>query len=242
MHKSLFVVLSVTLIAVSLAGCPGDSARAQRWDSGSSTPTRAPNAQAFTPKPEHPHSPRREAHPEAFLSAYNNPDEGVSFRYPRNYVLEEGEVQEHSYFLKTQEQLDLEEPGAELIVTVLIPEDGYPNTTFEHGSLQLWVREAESAAACRTDADNSQQVTRGNIWTSDALRLDVAEVDSLVGGTSLRERSYSAFSGGKCYEFLTAVAVDQTADQEGSAKPADTGKILKRLENIVKTLRLSSKP
>src|SRR5437660_1059992 len=70
---------------------------------------------------------------ELSISTYNNPAYGVSFRYPRNYGLEEGNVQEHSYFLKRQEELSIEQPGATLIATVLIPEDAYPNTTFEHG-------------------------------------------------------------------------------------------------------------
>src|SRR5256714_3967280 len=66
---------------------------------------------------------------ELAISTYNNPGYGVSFRYPRNYTLEEGSVQEHSYFLKRQEELSIEQPGATLVATVLIPEDAYPNTT-----------------------------------------------------------------------------------------------------------------
>src|SRR5256885_1651453 len=38
------------------------------------------------------------------LSAYNNPEHGVAFRYPRQYALEEGDVHEHSYFLKRSEE------------------------------------------------------------------------------------------------------------------------------------------
>ena len=242
MRKSLYVVLSLAVIAVSQAGCSGDAARAQRWDGRGSTLSGTANEHSLMPRPEHTHSPRREAHEEALLSLYNNPDEGLSLRYPRNYVLEEGEVQEHSYFLKTQEQLDLEEPGAELIVTLLIPEDAYPNTTFEHGSLQLWVGEADSSAGCRADSDDAQQASRNTFWTSERLQFSVAQEDSSVGGASLRQRRYAGFSGGKCFAFLATVAADESADADGFVKAADTGKVMKRLENIIRTFRLSSKP
>ena len=239
MLKSSIAVLAVIVFAVTLAGCPGDSARAVRWNSPSGA-VGAANGHPFTPKPEHPHTPRKEAHQESFLSTYNNPDNGVSFRYPKNYVLEEGDVQEHSYFLKTQEQLDSEEPGAELVATLLIPEDAYPNTTFEHGSVQMWVHEAEKSAACRSDADSSLQPSR--VWTSGGLRFDVTEEDSSVGGTSLRQRHYAGLSGGVCYEFLVTVAADESTDAEGSVRAADTGKILRRLEKIITAVKLAPKP
>src|SRR5258708_33549659 len=91
----------------------------------------------------------KDAPHESFLSTYHNPEEGISFRYPRNYSLEEGDVQESSFFLKRQNDLNSEQPGATLLATVLIPEDGYPNTTFEHGSLQLVANETATEKDCR---------------------------------------------------------------------------------------------
>jgi len=58
-------------------------------------------------------------------------------------------VRESSFFLKRQEDLDSEQPGAALVATVLIPEDGYPNTTFESGSLQLVTNGAGTEKDCR---------------------------------------------------------------------------------------------
>src|SRR5436305_13304445 len=85
--------------AVSLAGCPGDSARAQKWEGRTTTTARAENAQTLPPRKDHPHAARKGAGKEAFLSTYNNPDEGITLRYLRNYLLDEGEVPEQSYLL-----------------------------------------------------------------------------------------------------------------------------------------------
>lgn len=239
MSRTLFVILLVAASALSLAGCLDDSARAQKWAGSAATRSQVAGAQTLSPSREHPHSARAESHREALLSTYHNPDAGISFRYPKNYLLEQGDVKEYSFFLKTQEELDAEQPGAELVVTVLIPEDAYPNTTFEHGSLQLSVKEAEGPAACRANSEAGDAITPRQILTAEGIRFDVAEEESSVAGTTLRQRHYAAFSGGECYEFLAAVAADPSPDAEGFLKAADTGKILRQLEKIITTVKLS---
>ena len=240
-NNRFLTVIWVGISAVSLAGCPGDSARAQRWDGASATVARVEGAHSFSPRKEHPRAPKKNLGKEAFLSTYNNPDEGITFRYPRNYLLEEGDVQEHSYFLKTQEELEAEQPGTELIATVLIPEDAYPNTTFEHGSLQLVIRDIEGAAACRAKTGSSGQLKIRQVSALDGIRFDSAEQENSVAGASVRERHYATFSGGRCYEFLAVLVVDQNADEGGFVKAADAGKILRQLEKIVASVRFEAK-
>ena len=242
MYKNrILTAVCIAISAVSLAGCPGDSARAQKWVGRTTTTARAENAQPLPPGKDHPHAARKDAGKEAFLSTYNNPDEGITFRYPRNYLLEEGEVQEHSYFLKTQEEVEAEQAGAELIVTVLIPEDAYPNTTFEHGSLQLIVRDVDSATACRAETASADGLSIRTVSALDGIRFDSTEQESSVAGANVRERHYAAFSGGQCYEFFTVLVLDQSADPDGFVKPADAGKILRQLEKIVTSVRLAPK-
>ena len=178
-------------------------------------------------------------HREAFLSTYRNLESGVSFRYPRNYALEEGDVQEHSFFLKTQQDLDVEQPGATLVATVLVPEDGFPNTTFEHGSLQLVIDESVTEKACRdrvrTQANASAS---GHMQGTD---FSWTEETSETGGVKLAERTYAGYSQGTCYQFLLSVAADEAPDADSSQKPADISKIMKQLEKIISSTQLFHK-
>jgi len=238
--NGLLSVICVGVSAMGLAGCPGDSARAQKWEGSRAKVAHADDAHSFLPGKEHPHRPKKEAGRDAFLSTYNNSDEGISFRYPRNYRLEDGEVQEHSYFLKTQEELDVAQPGAELIATVLIPEDAYPNTTFEHGSLQLVIRDVDSATACRAESMPSHDLGLRRISSLGGIQFDSTQQENSVARASVRERVYAAFSGGRCYEFFAVLVADQSADPDGFVKPADTGKILRQLEKIVVTVHLGA--
>ncbi len=188
------------------------------------------------PRPIHRDTPR-----EAFLSTYNNPEEGISFRYPRNYSLEEGDVQERSFFLKRQEDLDIEQPGATLVATVLIPEDGYPNTTFEHGSLQLVINESVSQQGCRSTVIAGSGVNRSGTATVQGVVLFWNEQESETGGAKLLERTYAGYSRGTCYEFFLTLAAEEAPDPDGFKKTADTAKIMKQLEKIVSSAQISAK-
>jgi hypothetical protein len=178
---------------------------------------------------------------DAFLSTYNNPEEGISIRYPRNYSLEEGDVQEHSFFLKRQEDLDAEQPGAALLATVLIPEDGYPNTTFEHGSLQLVVNEAGTEKECREISLVGSGGNGARTTTIHGIVFRWTEQESETAGTRVLDRTYTGYSQGTCYEFLLTLAAEEAPDPDGFKKPADTAKIMRQLEKIVSSAQISNK-
>lgn len=189
----------------------------------------------------HARSNRGDAPRQAFLATYNNPEEGISFRYPRNYSLEEGEVEEHSFFLERQEDLDGEDPGVKLLATVLIPEDAYPNTTFEHGSLQLMISEAETENSCpatravETAGNNSRAVTEQGI----VLHWNGQETE--IAGTKVLQRNYAGYSQGTCYQFRLTVAAEESTDPDGFNKAADVVRIMKQLENVALSSHFSAK-
>jgi len=143
----LFAVLVAG--AAGLRGCPGKTVRIllrrliRRGKAITSPrirfgrPTRAPGNEA-------------QASGGRFLSSYSNPQEGISFRYPRYYALEEGDLEERSFFSETPRGSGHRAAWArDWWPRLLIPEDGYPNTTFEHGSLQLLVNASATARRLR---------------------------------------------------------------------------------------------
>src|SRR5579859_7130715 len=145
--KALLLAL-VAASTIVLVGCPGDGTRpTTAIRPGATSAAAADKGHDLLARRGHPAT--KAAPRETFLSSYSNPEEGISFRYPRYYALEEGDLEEHSFFLKRQDDLDIEQPGTRLVATVLIPEDSYPNTTFEHGSLQLFVDDYATPENCK---------------------------------------------------------------------------------------------
>jgi hypothetical protein len=242
----LFIVLIVALSALELGGCGGEAARsAQTTRAQASSPAADPGKAAGQASlaARHARPLHKDTSREAFLSTYHNPEEGISFRYPRNYSLEEGEVQERSFFLKKQDDFDIEQPGATLLATVLIPEDGYPNTTFEHGSLQLVVNEAGTEQGCRESSlvgSNGSGASPRTV-TIQGIAFKWSEQESETAGTKVLERTYAGYSRGTCYEFLLTVAAEETPAPDGFKKPADIARIMKQLEKIVSSAQIFTK-
>jgi hypothetical protein len=241
LRRKLFIVLLAAGGSMELTGCGVESARSAQTQASPvvSAANKNPRRAAIASSPAH--ASRKEFAREAPLSIYHNPEAGISIRYPRNYSLEEGDVQERSFFLKRQEDLDGERPGATLIATVQIPEDGYPNTTFEHGSLQLIVNEGGTERACRETrlVDSGGNGPRTTAIQGIVFRWN--ERESETAGTAIVERAYAGYSQATCYEFLLTVAAEEAPDPDGFRKPADINKIMKHLEKVVGSLQIFTK-
>src|SRR5882762_3950653 len=231
LRRNLLFVLIAGVGWVGFAGCRGEAARSPhatraQMNSGAAVPI---NEAGHIPrKATHSRPLRRDTPHESFLATYNNPEEGISFRYPRNYSLEEGDIEERSFFLQRQEDLDSEQPGAKLLATVLIPEDGYPNTTFEHGSLQLAISEVESEKGCLAISEVGAAGTRALTVQGVAFLWSAEETE--VAGSKILQRKYAGYSQGSCYQFRLLLAAEESLDPNGFTKNVDMVRIMKQLE------------
>jgi len=244
-HNLLFVlfVLIAAVEWMGSTGCRGEAARSPHTAQAQiSSSAAVPIHEARQIPRSATHSPlRRDTSRESFLSTYNNPEEGISFRYPRNYSLEEGDVQERSFFLQRQEDLDSEQPGAKLLATVLIPEDGYPNTTFEHGSLQLTTNQAESEKDCLAVSEVGVTGSGSRALTVQGVAFHWSGEEAEIGGSKILERKYAGYSHGSCYEFRLILAAEESPDPNGFTKNVDMVRIMKQLENVVASSRVFTK-
>lgn len=223
-----FIVFMAVVNSYVLAGCSGRAALPGKNVRTATSVRQGQEQRASKP-----------ALREAAVSVYNNPEYGVSFRYPRNYALEEGEPDGGLPDIKSQEELEGEQPGATLLATVVIPEDAYPNTTFLDGSLQFAVNPSMTAESCRdlvlSRAGDSGTTTIQRVlfaWEQDA---------SATADTEVIERDYAGYAGGECYEFFVRVTVGEVANNDGSEKQADAEKIVRHLEKIASSLQMPVK-
>src|SRR5260370_14325270 len=111
-----------------------------------SVPAQPSAAAAQGPRPT---GAKHALHDSAF-STYNNPNYGVTFRYPRNYFLDDAFGPENAPILEARQKLAAQQPGATLVATVTIPPDSYPNTTFVNCTLQLIVNTTGTTETCHS--------------------------------------------------------------------------------------------
>jgi hypothetical protein len=228
-----FILLIVGVSGVGLAGCSGRAA-----SPGNNARSSAAAATGGTQRGAAKATPR-----EAAFSVYNEPEYGVSFRYPRNYALEEGELEEPIPGARSQAELADEQPEAVLLATVVIPEDAYPNTTFVAGSLQFAVDASLMPGSCKDlIADQGSRAGRRTGSTNiQGVLFGWAEETTEDAGTEFVERDYAGYANGTCYEFFVHVAVGETGNSDGLEKQADAKKIVRHLEKIVSSLQWEAK-
>jgi hypothetical protein len=225
--------ISVLLILSSLAlsGCHTTHAHSATAQPSPSAPQTAPPAAKHPPH-------------DSALSTYHNPTYGISFRYPRTYLLDESSDSENSAISEAQQQLATDRPGATLVALVSIPPDAYPNTTFASGTLQFIVDPTLTSETCLAsvvpNGPDAQVSTGTSIISGTRFHwLQSSELDQQRAHTA---RVYSAFIHAACYEFQLEVATEPSVAPDFAPKPADIPKILHQLEKIVSSLQIHPVP
>jgi len=239
----LIIVLSVLLSGLALSGChtthafPHANAAASRPAPPAASSAKPSDAPSSEPIPSHVSKhPARDSE----FAVYHNPDYGVSFRYPRNYALEEGPESDDAAFVQQQQALTAGQPGAILVATVTVPDDAYPNTSFRSGVVQFVVNPAVTPDACRAltlSADSGLSPTSGSVAIH-GIPFDWRLSSSTAAGAYVENVEYAGYSGGACYEFLIAISASNYVDPDSEMKPADIPKILRPLEKIVSSFQV----
>jgi len=161
----------------------------------------------------------------------------VSFRYPGNYLLAEEFDSEDPSILKSRPGPAEPQPGPILVVTINIPRDAYPYTTFESGTLQFVVNPTVAAEACRAFASPEDEYFTSGSRPIQGVTFHWRERGS-AAGTGFDNRDYSAFANGACYEFYLEIVTDSNPDADPRIKEADNPKIMRQLDKIVSSLQL----
>jgi hypothetical protein len=244
------VLWVLALGGLGLAGC--SSKAASRKAEGLTKPLTEPAAQAhkIETKPVAKPAPR-----ESVFSTYVNAQYGVSFRYPRNYPLDEGapnqaplaeqtgaESTENVAGVRSQVELESEQPGSVLVATIAVPDDSFPNTTFAGGSVQFAVNRYLPEGGCQDfpiTRTGDAKAASGTVKVQ-GMTFTWADSDEGEGDTEFLERDYAGFANDTCYEFFVRVGVE-SADESDQLRPVNQKKIMGQLDKIVTSLQIEPK-
>lgn len=193
--KTILFLLAISA-AVAVFGCPANHSFfsfSRSAPSAASASGRSPTASSETKREKY--VVARHVWSDSAFSVYRSQDFGISFRYPRNFALQEqsqasdsdagvpGTAQSGSTpsdataasasatdatASETPQAQELQSVGRaapHLIATVSIPSDAYPNTTFEGGTLQFLAHPAAKAEACQPFATEPRSARDGTSGT-----------------------------------------------------------------------------
>lgn len=240
MHFRITTITILAAIAAStclaVIGCSGQaSVRQEKARALAASAPRPTVAAAVKATPQHFAKPAPRDY--AFAS-YSDPENGVSFRYPRNFALLESDdddseseqilswqqAKQAGAGVRTAEELTADDPGATLLATIVVPDDAYPNTSFGGGSLQFAINRYQTAGTCRASllARLGDIKAPSGTVTAQGVTFAWIDIDAGDGNTEFYERDYAGFANNACYEFFIRVGVKSANPVDGTLQSVST--------------------
>ena len=178
-------------------------------------------------------------HRAATLS-YVNREYGLSFKFPRSYILKTGSAAQPGTALTEPAQMKFVHPGGVMLAAVEMPGNSYPGTDFKSGLVNVSVNPGMSSEACAqfalpepgigTEASSSAKIEDVKIGA-----LEFHEVENAMMKQA-DARYYHVFSQGVCYEFALGIGTDGDVNVE-EITPVDRDQVFGKLERILATVK-----
>jgi hypothetical protein len=231
-HANQLILVALIAFSFFPVGCFSSVASSRK------NPPPDPPTKATLPDSSRP--PIRPMPVDTSFASFTESESHALIHFPRNYALLEGDPEDSSTDLRTQQTLAEEQPGAILLATMIVPEDAYPNTTFVDGSVQFALNRSLTPDACR-DLPIARGGDVGTVTIQNAV-FTWEQDASAAPDSDLVERDYAGFANNACYEFFLRVRTADVADEEDPTKLADPSKILRHLEKIALSLQPPATP
>ena len=192
--------------------------------------------QVVAPKPLKKHVQRK-----APMYTFTEPNYGVSFQYPKNYVLKTGDE---------PQQLDLAglgpvktnyiAPGGVTVAAIELPRSSYPGTDFTSAYFGVSVNSSMSKDQCEAFAfpksdhpeNEPTQVSRVKIAGKE---YSMVEDQGASEKQEARLKYFHHFENGNCYEFSMGLG---TSDANlAGLKPVNRSLVFGRMEQMLATVK-----
>jgi hypothetical protein len=200
----------------------------------------APALQAAT-KPLH----KKVVHRAPPTLAYVDKTFGVSFHYPRKYVLKTGDAADE-LVSSDAVPMDFVQPGGLAVAAVSIPESAYAKSDLDSAFFSVSVSKALSAEQCGefpeakpvAPADPAAPpTTRPSKMIIGGMELQSFETVATQGTREEASKYYHVFENSACYEFALKVAT--TGVKTEGANHVDREEVFQRLEKILATVEIN---
>ena len=177
---------------------------------------------------------------------YSDANSGVSFLYPRKFMLASGEnVQPQLGNIETA-PMNFVEPGGVTVATVALPSTSYPGTDFANGFFSVNVNRSLSEQECphfafvdASDADG-EPIDAEKVKIGSADGSKEMEMTSEFAGSATKQletQYYHSYENGACYEYVLGLGTAGYGTKEG-IKPVDRDEVFARLQKILATVKI----
>jgi hypothetical protein len=196
--------------------------------------------QAVIPKP----AKKRVQH-KAPLATYTEPSYGVSFRYPKSYILKTDDEREPELSELGPGQTDFVQPGGVTVAAIEMSRSSYPGTDFTSAFFSVSVNSRLSKDQCQQFAFPKSDHTETEPVVPAKVKLggtDFTMVEDF--GDSLKKeprmKYFHHFENGNCYEF--SMGLGTVDDNVAGLKPVNRSLVFGKLEQILASVKVQPVP
>lgn len=170
---------------------------------------------------------------------YTDPNTGVSFMYPRKFVLasaDQGEPQSAGAV-----PMNFVQPGGVPVATVTLPSALYPGTDFASGFFSVNVNSSLSAEECPHFAFVDTSDPDGEPIDAQKIKVGATDMEmtSEFAGSATHQMEtqyYHNYENGACYEFVLGLGTAGYGTRQG-LQLVNRDEVFARLEKILATVK-----
>jgi len=174
-------------------------------------------------------------------TTYSDPISGISFRYPKNYVLKTGHEPNLDLAGMGPMKVNFVQPGGMTVAAVELPHNAFPGTDFSSGFFSVSMNSELPAEQCDLFAfpPSAQPENEPSApMKAKIAGTEFSMVEDIGGGKNHdpRTRYYHRFDNGHCYEFGMGIGTNDTS--VAGLKPVNREQVFRKLEQILATVKL----
>jgi len=196
----------------------------------------AVQAPAATPLPA-----KKRVQRKAPMATYTEPAYGVSFKYPKSYVLKTGSETQAEITGLEPAKTDFVLPGGTTVAAIQVPRSSYPGTDFTSAVFGVSVNSGLSREQCEMFAFPKSAHSENEPQAVSKVKIsgnDYAMVEDL-GGNDKQEshmKYFHRYENGNCYEF--SMGLGTVDDSVAGLKPVNRSLVFGRMEQILASVKI----
>jgi hypothetical protein len=177
---------------------------------------------------------------------YTDASSGVSFLYPRKFVLTSGDDARPQFAGMGDALMNFVQPGGVTVATVVLPNGSYPGTDFASAFFNVNVNRSVSEQECAHFALVDSHNVNGGSMDAQKVKIGSTEMDttsnfSASPMTQTETQYYHRYENGACYEYVLSLGTAGYGIKDG-AEPVNRDEIFARLEKILTTVKIKTAP
>jgi hypothetical protein len=174
---------------------------------------------------------------------YSDANSGVSFLYPRKFVLTSGDTAQNQLVAVGDVPMNFIQPGGVAIATVAVPGNSYPGTDFASAFFNVNVNRSLSEQECAHFAFVDTNNADGESVDAETVKIGSTDMErtSSFSANAIKQAEthyYHSYENGACYEYVLGLGTEGFAT-EGGIEHVNRDEVFAKLEKVLATVKIA---